>query len=149
MLSTEINQLMKSIQQDNIQKIVVGAVVEMQPRTPLLLRRTSDDFMGGCVELPSGTVEPSETFIEALNREVWEETGLTIVSIERIIDTFDYFSGSGKKTRQVNFKVSVANEAVKLSAEHDCFYICSIDEEAYQRLNMTPETRQTIAKAFS
>ncbi len=149
MLNEAIALLMHQLKQDGIEKTVVGAVIEMYPRAPLLLRRASDDFMGGCVELPSGTVEPTETLIDALKREIYEETGLRISSIDQLIDTFDYLSGSGKKTRQVNFKVSVLPETVILSPEHESFYTYSIDTDEYRQLNITPETRGTIEKAFA
>ena len=86
--------------------------------------------MGGLIELPSGTVEKDEFLIDGLIREIKEETNLEIKSIDKFIGTFDYFSSSGKKTRQVNFVVSVTNNDIKLSDEHEAFYILSKDSEA-------------------
>lgn len=92
-----LNNIEKDLLKDGIEKVVVGAVIFLSQETPLLLRRTASDFMGGLVELPSGTVDKGETLIEALVREVKEETGLSVASIDSYIGYFDYLSGSGKK----------------------------------------------------
>ena len=75
-----IDTLVSTAKQDGIEKLVVGCVIEMNGKI-LLLRRVPDDFMGGLVELPSGTVDPDEDLITALKRETAEETGLTIIAV--------------------------------------------------------------------
>ena len=72
-------------------------------------------------ELPSGKVDTGESLIEALKREILEETNLTINNIIDLCDTFDYKSKSGIQTRQFNFVVSVSNiDTLKLDPkEHD------------------------------
>ncbi|MCM6774474.1 GNAT family N-acetyltransferase [Nocardia sp. CDC159] len=103
---------------DGVQQLVVGAVIACDGKV-LLLRRPSDDFMGGIWELPSGKVEPGEELDRALIREVKEETGLDVLRIGTYLGAFDYISGSGKKSRQFNFTVDVyAAEPVALQ-EHD------------------------------
>ena len=42
----------------------------------LVQNRTDPDWPGLC--FPGGHVEPGESFVESVIREVWEETGLTI-----------------------------------------------------------------------
>jgi 8-oxo-dGTP diphosphatase len=54
----------------------VGAVVIHDGRV-LLIRRGKEPLRGRWV-IPGGTVEAGETLQEALVREVWEETGLTV-----------------------------------------------------------------------
>jgi 8-oxo-dGTP diphosphatase len=103
-----------------VRQLVVGAVVRHDDRV-LLLERPQMDFMGGIWELPSGKAEPDETLDRALTREVLEETGLTVTDIREYLQSFDYVSGSGKKSRQFNFTVDVAApEPVKLT-EHDTY----------------------------
>ncbi|MBR4927701.1 MAG: hypothetical protein IKY98_05180 [Alphaproteobacteria bacterium] len=51
-----VKHIMQDIEKDGIQKIVVGAVIFLKENSPLLLKRTSDDFMGGVVKIPDGTV---------------------------------------------------------------------------------------------
>lgn len=105
---------------DGIQQLVVGAVVQHDDDV-LLLKRPEADFMGGIWELPSGKVENSESLGQSLAREVLEETGLTVTDITAALRSFDYTSGSGKRSRQFNFVVDVAApEPVNLT-EHDSY----------------------------
>lgn len=109
-----------------MQQLAVGGVVEDDGKV-LLLQRPDDDFMGGIFELPSGKVEPGETLDAALRREVNEETGLTVTEITSYIGSFDYTSGSGKKSRQFNFAViATATEPVTLT-EHDNYMWVPLD----------------------
>lgn len=54
----------------------VRAVIVNQPSEILLQRRTDSSLWG----LPGGAVELNETVYDALEREVLEETGLTVVT---------------------------------------------------------------------
>jgi 8-oxo-dGTP diphosphatase len=85
------------------------------------LKRPSDDFLGGIYELPSGKVEEGETLLDALHREVNEETGLKIEKIKEYAGSFDYVSKSGKKTRQFNFIVTIKFPVNIVLQEHDNF----------------------------
>jgi len=145
---TTLNKILEDIKNDEIQKIVVGAVILIEKDSPLLLKRKSDDFMGGLIELPSGTLEPNEDIISGLIREIKEETNLNTNSVDSFIDTFDYISSSGKKTRQINFKVTPLNKNIKLSPEHDSFFVVSINNEEYLNLNISQNTRKSIEKAI-
>jgi 8-oxo-dGTP pyrophosphatase MutT (NUDIX family) len=95
----------------------------------LLLQRPEDDFMGGIFELPGGKVGLGEALDTALVREVAEETGLSVSAIRDYLGSFDYQSGSGKKSRQFNFAVDVtAPEPVTLQ-EHDAYAWTALTEE--------------------
>ncbi len=126
--SALIEQLTAGAESDGVQQLVVGAVVHHNGKV-LLLQRPEDDFMGGIWELPSGKVEPGETLDEALTREVQEETGLGVTATRTYLGSFDYQSGSGKKSRQFNFAVDVESpEPVKLQ-EHDAYTWTALTEE--------------------
>ncbi len=85
--------------------------------------------MGGIWELPSGKVEPGEALDEALVREVKEETGLGVTAARTYLGSFDYQSGSDKKSRQFNFAVDVESpEPVELR-EHDAYTWTALTEE--------------------
>jgi 8-oxo-dGTP diphosphatase len=115
-------------ERDGVQQLVVGAVVQHDGKV-LLLQRPEDDFMGGIFELPSGKVEAGEALDAALIREVKEETGLDVAAIRDYLGSFDYMSGSGKKSRQFNFAVDVtAPEPVALQ-EHDAYTWTALAEE--------------------
>jgi 8-oxo-dGTP diphosphatase len=123
-----LEQLVTEAANDGVQQLVVGAIVPDADKV-LLLKRPEDDFMGGIFELPSGKVEGTETLDVATTREVEEETGLVVSDITEYIGSFDYTSGSGKKSRQFNFAVTVADaEEVKLT-EHDTYVWASLNDE--------------------
>ncbi|MCP2245712.1 NUDIX domain-containing protein [Lentzea aerocolonigenes] len=123
-----LDQLVEDADLDGVAQLVVGAVVEDDGKV-LLLKRPADDFMGGIFELPSGKVEAGEDLKSALVREVEEETGLQVAVATAYLGSFDYLSGSGKKSRQFNFVVAVeATEPVVLQ-EHDEFQWAPIEEE--------------------
>jgi 8-oxo-dGTP diphosphatase len=116
--SALLTELTDTATTEGVQQFVVGAVVVQNGRV-LLLKRPSDDFMGGIYELPSGKVEPGEGLAEALVRETQEETGLVVSGITAYIGSFDYTSGSGKKSRQFNFAVTVETYEPVVLTEHD------------------------------
>ncbi|WP_216899654.1 NUDIX hydrolase [Nocardia alni] len=126
--SALIEQLTAAAESDGVLQLVVGAVVQHNGKV-LLLQRPKDDFMGGIWELPSGKVEPGETLDRALIREVQEETGLGVIAADTYLGSFDYQSGSGKKSRQFNFAVDVQSpEPVELQ-EHDAYTWTALTEE--------------------
>ncbi len=119
---------------DGIDKFAVGAAVVHEGKV-LLLRRRSNDFMGGIYELPSGTIERGEDPVTALLREVEEETGLNISDVISMVTDFDYKSASGANKRQITFVVRAHDiSKLRLSDEHDAFMwvnednLCQNDE---------------------
>jgi 8-oxo-dGTP diphosphatase len=123
-----LERLTAEAENDRVQQLVVGAVVQHDGNV-LLLQRPEDDFMGGIFELPSGKVEADEPLDAALAREVREETGLDVLRISGYLGAFDYTSGSGTKSRQFNFAVDVtASEPVRLQ-EHDAYRWVPLTEE--------------------
>ncbi|RKT11106.1 8-oxo-dGTP diphosphatase [Streptomyces sp. 1114.5] len=97
---------------------VAAAVINHEGRI-LLVRRNPDDYMGGLWEIPSGTVEPGETILDALHRETAEETGLAIDQVTGYIGHFDYENSRGGTTRQFNFAVTVEKTEPVVLTEHD------------------------------
>jgi 8-oxo-dGTP diphosphatase len=134
--------------EDEIEKVVVGAIILFNDSDILLLERSNEEFKGGLVELPSGAVKKEESVKNALTREVAEETGLNIVEIKEYLGSFDYLSSSGKKTRQLNFRVVVAPGDVRINTEEHCrFYIVNLtDKETLHSLNISRQTRKIIEK---
>lgn len=97
---------------------MVGALIHDRDGRVLLLRRRPEDFLGGLWELPGGGVEPGEELGQALEREVLEETGLTVDEVTGYVGAFDYTSGSGRPTRQFTFAVTVGRHGPVVLSEH-------------------------------
>ena len=143
-------ELVSAANRDGAHRLVVGAIVAQEGRV-LLLKRRSDDFMSGIYELPSGKVEGEETLVQAVRREVVEETGLEVEDVKGLVDSFDYQSSKNELTRQFNFKVSLQtsfelDRAVGLS-EHEAF--CWAGPTDLDRLPMTESTRRTVKRYFN
>ncbi len=126
---------------DDVQRFVVGAIVR-HGDCVLLLRRSADDFMGGLLELPSGTVEPGESMDAALIREVREETGLDVIRIETYLGHFDYEGRDGLKTRQFNFVVDVASPEPISLVEHSEYVWASPKKD----LTVTNAVKRVLAR---
>jgi len=137
--------LMKGVQEDGINRYVVGAVIQ-RDSSVLLLKRPKDDFMGGIYELPSGRVEDGESLDIALYREVEEETGLKIREIKRYLGHFDYESKSGGKTRQFNFAVTVGESLEIKLQEHDNYAWANKDQ--LQQYPITDSVKQILDSFF-
>ncbi|MBY8856068.1 NUDIX domain-containing protein [Nocardia sp. CA2R105] len=135
-----IERLTTEASGDGIQQLVVGAVVQHDGKV-LLLQRPEDDFMGGIWELPSGKVELGEALDQALVREVKEEAGLDVTAMSAYLGSFDYQSGSGKKSRQFNFAVNVADADPVLLQEHGAYTWTALSEEP----PVTDAVRQVLA----
>jgi 8-oxo-dGTP diphosphatase len=144
-----LDRLTSEAETDGVQQLVVGGIVA-DGNNVLLLKRPADDFMGGIYELPSGKVDPGEALDAALLREIKEETGLDVSEIGGYLGSFDYLSGSGKKSRQFNFVVSVATTEPVTLTEHDEHAWAPVDSdlpvtdavktvfEAYRQLTEKP-----------
>jgi 8-oxo-dGTP diphosphatase len=140
--------LRQEAERDGVEKIVVGAIIERDGRV-LILRRSPDEaFLAGLHEIPSGGVEPGEDLLAALSREIKEETGLTVATVRRYANAFDYMSGSGRRTRQLNFVIEADEGAVILNpAEHDAYRWINPDLPDFEALNLSDETRDCILRS--
>lgn len=119
---------------DGVEKIVVGAVITNDNDEILLMKRKEDDFMGGIFEIPGGNAEDGEGIYEVLKREIKEETNFDLKRVISYINYFDYLSGSGKKSRQFNFKVVVTGGPIILT-EHDTYRWVNLDEIETQNVS--------------
>jgi len=65
-------------------QVVVGAAILDEGGRLLSARRSAPPRLAGRWEFPGGKVDPGETEIEALHREIQEELGVRIELIERV-----------------------------------------------------------------
>jgi 8-oxo-dGTP pyrophosphatase MutT (NUDIX family) len=77
-ISTYFQQLRNKIGHDLLQIPGVAAVIHDQAGRILLQQNTGDYTWS----LPAGSIEPGETPAQAIVREVWEETSLTVKPIQ-------------------------------------------------------------------
>ncbi|MCR5146672.1 MAG: NUDIX hydrolase [Clostridia bacterium] len=139
--------LLKEAKKEHIEKNIVGAIIINEQEKILILRRKTDDFMGGIDELPSGNMEENEDIPIALAREVKEETNCDMKEILFFIDSFDYKSGSGKNARQYNFAIKVKDTSNIVLTEHDAYSWKNVDE-IIDNPKITAEVKKTIKKYF-
>lgn len=128
---------------DGIVKRIAGGIIYNNEGKLLLLRRRADDFMGGIYELPSGNLEENETIEQGLIREIKEETGLDVKRVGSFVNTFDYLSGSGKKSRQFNLEVEAENTENVFLTEHDEYKWMTYDE-IEKDANITDEVKYAV-----
>lgn len=114
-----LDDLARTAERDGITKTVAGASSPTFDGKVLLLHRPADDYLGGLRDLPSGGVDGGETLIEALWREVAEETGRTVTAAGDCPGHFDYRPGSGRATRQFNLTAAIAPGTAVTLTEHD------------------------------
>lgn len=137
-----LEELIQQAQHDNVQKISVGAAI-VEGNKILMLKRREDDFMPNIYELPGGGIEGTESLIDALKRELIEETNCTVDSVIGYIGAIDFPSSQGLPTRRFNFLVKPQLPfTVKLS-EHADYQWISPDDAA--QFSITNQTRRLIA----
>ncbi|WP_167475757.1 NUDIX hydrolase [Nocardia arthritidis] len=123
-----LRHLIAGAERDEIQRLVVGAIVEYGDCV-LLLRRPESDCPGGIWEPPGGEIESGESIDRALIRAVTQETGLVAAEISTYLGQFDYPSAEDIPARQFNFVVRVtAPEPIRLRA-HDAHGWLELTEE--------------------
>ncbi len=137
-----IEELIIKAAQDKIQKLSVGAAILHNDRI-LILKRRSDDFMPNIYELPGGGLEKGETLLDAVKREITEETNCSIDTFIKYIGHIDFMSASDLLTRRFNFLVTPKLPFSIILSEHADY--CWIERSDAINYNITPQTQKIIA----
>jgi 8-oxo-dGTP diphosphatase len=126
--------------------LLVGALITRDDRRIFAQKRSlTRKLYPGCWDIAGGHVELGEWFLEALSREVYEETGWTIKDVLGLIGTFEWYKEYGafsRKVRECVFLVTVENIGegprleTDLASEHRWVSEADID---LLRENRSPE----------
>ena len=82
--------------------------------------RKDPDWPGLC--FPGGHVEPGEAFVDAVIREVWEETGLTIAN-PKLCGTKQFQTKQGERYVVFFYKADRFSGSLRSSEEGEVFWI--------------------------
>lgn len=114
-------------------KLAVCALMIHENKLLIMKRSATDDFLPGVWEFPGGSIDKGETAINALVREIKEETGIDIsceniklVGISEEITPQEII----ERYVQFNYEVMLSKKVdVSISDEHSDFdWICKCDE---------------------
>ena len=102
-------------------KLQVGVKVLIRRDDTYLFLRRSAAFKAGPQkwDIPGGRIEPDEALDVALTREVYEETGLELVSIDRLLAAQDIFVPDAEVHVVRLTYTGAAKGEVVISDEHD------------------------------
>lgn len=108
-------------------RIVVGGIISIVgvEGEVLFLKRSKHEFMPDSWEIPSGGIEEGESMLQALKREIKEETNLQIFDIGNFVSAVGYVANNDK-CLQINFSLRCIGNVV-LSNEHSEFIFSKID----------------------
>lgn len=132
-----------------VQQAVLAGVIVRNARALILQRSEDEDVYPGLWELPSGKKEPLEDPLEALVREVLEETSLQAAPIAPV-SIFGYVIEKETEIRdtvQINFLMHVNDAScLRMSTEHQDAAWVSLEElDSYE---MSKDTKQAICEAI-
>lgn len=102
--------------------IAVGCVMEHRSSGRILcLKRDRSDWLKAEWELLYGRVDQHEELVEALRREVAEETGITDFEVKRLLRVWHLYRGEQRAENELyglTFHCVVESDCVKISSEH-------------------------------
>ena len=102
----------------------------------LVQDRRDPDWPGLC--FPGGHVEPGESFVESVIREVWEETGLTIEN-PKLCGTKQFQTRKGERYVVFFYKTNRFSGNLKSSDEGEVFWIPRTDLHKYTLCDDFPD----------
>lgn len=121
----------------------VGAVIVDSRGRAFVHRRSYDRVLfPGCWDIPGGHVEPGETALEALAREVVEETGWHVRRILADLGEATWVGNDGVERRERDYLVEVDGDLTSPRLEHPKhveFAWVGLDDLALLMENRRPE----------
>jgi len=154
----KINQLpLKNL--DPQLDFVVGAII-VSPKKEIFVQKRSmnRELFSGCWDMVGGHVEKNETLLQALSREVFEETGWKLKEITALVQEFHWEVQVGQiVTSKIEFDFLVTVEGdlsspiLEKDTHDDCRWINDQDIEFLKdgRAKEDSYIYSTIKKAFT
>jgi len=91
-------------------ELVVGGLVADDNGRVFAQRRSEQrKFFPGCWDIVGGHAEPGEGVLEALAREIQEETGWILTKVEQVVQVIDW-RAHGEAKREIDLIVKVAGD---------------------------------------
>jgi 8-oxo-dGTP diphosphatase len=101
-------------------QVGVKVILIDQNGSILILRRTKPLSNGKTVwDIPGGRINPEETTLEALTREVYEETRIMLSGACGLIDVQDIFPYEDLHIVRLTYQCHIDGRSITLSDEHD------------------------------
>ena len=129
--SPEVGSILCAMNEKSGKRKIAAKVILIDGDGKVLFLRRSASHPKYAIDLPGGIVEPGESMVEGLIREIREECGFEVKEreITRLAEedyrlTWHYFLGLGRFT----------GEKPALSWEHGGYLVCGIDETAYNSI---------------
>ena len=110
------------------QAVFTNMCMITQDEKVLVLDRKNPDWPG--ITFPGGHVEPGEAFVDAVIREVWEETGLTVEN-PVLCGTKQFPTDDGARYVVLFYKADRFTGTLKSSSEGEVFWVNRKDLPQY------------------
>jgi 8-oxo-dGTP diphosphatase len=127
------------------QRVAAKALVLNEKGEVLLLREASSYEEGtnlGRYDVPGGRIEPGEKFLDALHREVMEESGLEVEPIQPVYvsEWFPVIKGEKNHITAIFYACKALTTDVDLSQDHDEFvWARPEDATQYNTMDVTSD----------
>lgn len=108
--------------------IAVKCLIKNENNKYLLLEKTKkeakDDKSNSLYDIPGGRVKYGEDILDAIIRETFEETGITLLkeNIDKILNATSIIRKDGLHLVIITYVVNIENPNIRLSKEHNNFY---------------------------
>jgi 8-oxo-dGTP diphosphatase len=112
----DYRQLQGQAEADGRQCVVSGLILDSSGRAFVHRRSWGRAFLPGGWDVAGGHVDPGETLLEALEREVWEETGWRVVGSPQLIYVADWLYDDSDPTslrREFDFLIDVDGDLAR------------------------------------
>jgi 8-oxo-dGTP diphosphatase len=102
-----------------IQVALKALLVNPEGRVLLLRRCHADTLAADEWDTPGGKMRFGESPMEALEREVLEETGISTFRVNRVLNVWTMMKSETKQLVGITYICECDGEEVRLSSEHD------------------------------